>query len=229
MITAKEIFNQQSDADKQKLMRDLKGRFFQGYISPKKGKKCPQGNRNIEKECEICHKQFFVNKCHSYAKFCSKRCTKQGYNKLHGISNKNYEHDFCQDGKITKNCLFCHLNFEAQNIMQRFCSILCRQRFYRAEHRLKIRIASKEYSKKDNIKHHDKKLLRRFAYGNTRQLIFFKLGRKCVLCHEVATQIHHRRYTKNWRDCVPVCSVCHGILNSYQRKLLKMRSESDNC
>jgi len=172
--------------------------------------------KNIKKVCEICGKCFFVDKHHTYAKCCSKRCIKELYCREHGLKSfYSVEHNF--DGKIKNKCGICGKEIEG-TIRRRFCSRVCIERNRRKVHRLDIRIKHRKESRLDNIRHKHNKKIRKYNYDNDRKKIFFFFGNKCALCQEVATDVHHRAYTGDWKDCVPVCKVCHGTFNHYQRE-----------
>lgn len=209
--------------------RDKFGRFFKGCDSPRKGQKYPQGERCIEKECEVCHNHFFVNKCHSFARFCSRKCAKKDYvlNNLQKV--REYKHQNYRDnvslhrgiiydkhtGKKIGICLNCGKTFFGL-AHKEYCSHRCWANKFRNENRVEIRKLHIIYSKTDNFRHQDRKQIRKYNYDNHKKLILAIFGTKCVLCSNPYKAIHHRKYSGDWKDCIPVCYVCHGIMNSYQ-------------
>ena len=176
----------------------------------------------MEKYCCFCEESF-IPKGNSQ-KFCSNSCRNRNATQKHKIYRRGWkikkrggEIDR-KSGYEIRKCKGCGTQFINKRDRKLFCSHLCQRRFF-----------SRKYESSDGVKEYRRtyilknkqKISIRMKNHNDRDKIFSLTGEKCCLCNNPATQIHHRKYSGDWRDCVPVCSKCHGLFNSIQRNFIK--------
>ena len=156
------------------------------------------------KRCRFCDQQFVD---YGGAKiYCSEKCK----NKYHYQTNPKPRGEYAVEGDIRGTCLFCGQPFRTDNPRRGYCSFLCYQRHYREKNRIHIRKKHRVYSKLDNIKHKEKKRIRKYNYDNHRDLIFENCDNRCAICGSTERLVvHHNIYSGDWRDCVVLCIPCH--------------------